>query len=117
MTILLKVSGLFVAGGLALTALAGAGDAKTAKGICQSASAKQATSCCQRYVKTKAGKKWLGSGGSCGRKYVKCEQVGVAANQCYYPPVSKTLPPPKETHDHQPPNTGNNSPTNGNTKP
>lgn len=114
MTFMLKVSGLFLAGGLALTAFAAASEAKTAKGICQSASAKQATSCCQRYVKTKAGKKWLGSGGSCGRKYVKCEQDG-PANQCYYPPVATKLPPPNESHDHQPPNTGNSN--NGNTKP
>lgn len=110
MTNMLKTSGLVAVSGLliAIATLASTAQAKTASGICQSASAKGAISCCERYIKTRAGMRWEGGGGSCRARAMKCIHDG-PANYCYYPQHGNNLMLDKETHDHAPSNPGHNT--------
>lgn len=124
MTSLTKVIGLgagaTVAALMAAAMLSSASNAATTRlGICQSATVNGVVDCCKRWVRTPDGRKWMFNGGSCNRQSITCKSGGSGLQPVTHSAVVK----PKlcylkkkpiifnESHDHQPPNNGNNNPT------
>ena len=112
MTSLTKVIGLgagtAVAAMIAVAAFSSASNAATMRlGICQSATVNGVVDCCQRWVRTPDGRKWLFNGGACKKQEVVCKggsTITHVSNPCY---LNKILAQ-KESKHHQPPNARGN---------